>query len=318
MGGVNGRSCVVPAGVPIGPRDEYLCDGGDCGPEAGVLADRTIVGLEQEDTVAHYDTLDGEVVITPSNRVCIYAPRFAAMRRVVNPSESLQRKLVNVLQEDASLVQAEQPLPPLTAIGERPPVVKVGDNPATLLINRQQAGELLERVVIRELSDLIKPYANLQIVKLGLIDNAEKPWLAKAIVSALTWTGDQAPQVVIEGKAATVLIATKTPGVIYSSPKGLPSLRLVKLASTNQAQLGEEISFTLRIDNVGDEAATDVTIVDNLATRLQYVPESAEASCEAEFKTSRNAGGSLVLRWELADPIQPGEGCVMTFRVKVL
>ncbi|MEM1304910.1 MAG: hypothetical protein AAGG46_08430, partial [Planctomycetota bacterium] len=161
-------------------------------------------------------------------------------------------------------------------------------------------------------------YANLQIVKLGLMDNAEKPWLASAIVSALTWTGDQAAQVVIEQKAASVLISSVSPGVVYASPKGKPCLRLLKLASTGDAQLGDEVSFTLRVDNVGAEAVGNVTVVDNLATRLEYVPDSAEASCDAEFKTSRNTGGSLVLRWEITEPIEPGKGCIITFRVKVL
>ncbi|MEM1305610.1 MAG: hypothetical protein AAGG46_11975, partial [Planctomycetota bacterium] len=204
MGGANCRACVVPPGTPLGPRDEYLCDGGDCGLKVGLRQDLTVTGLEQEDTVAHYDTLDGATCITPSNRVCIYAPRFGAVRRVVNPSESNQRRLINVLEDDASLAQTNLPLPPVAAIVEQPPVTKIGERPPSLLINRQQAGELEARVVVRELSDLIKPYANLQIVKLGLMDNAEKPWLASAIVSALTWTGDQAAQVVIEQKAASV------------------------------------------------------------------------------------------------------------------
>src|SRR5690606_23596303 len=67
-----------------GPSDEYLCDGGDHGLPAAVLKDWSVAGLEQEDTVAHYDTVDGRTIITPSNKVCIYAPRFAAVRKVVD------------------------------------------------------------------------------------------------------------------------------------------------------------------------------------------------------------------------------------------
>ncbi|HEX6960289.1 MAG TPA: hypothetical protein VF175_00365, partial [Lacipirellula sp.] len=68
-----------------GPNDEYLCDGGDHGLPVGVRADWSIHGLEQEDTIAHYDTIDGRTIVTPSNKLCIYAPRFAAIRQVVNP-----------------------------------------------------------------------------------------------------------------------------------------------------------------------------------------------------------------------------------------
>src|SRR5207253_784416 len=81
--GANGYAAINPYAPFVGPSDEYLCDGGDYGTPAGVKADRSITGLEPEDAVSHYDTVDGRVLVTPSNRVCIYAPRFAAVRRVV-------------------------------------------------------------------------------------------------------------------------------------------------------------------------------------------------------------------------------------------
>ena len=46
-------------------------------------------GLELEDTVAIYDTLDGQTKIKPSNRVCLYSPRFAAVRHVASVIENL-------------------------------------------------------------------------------------------------------------------------------------------------------------------------------------------------------------------------------------
>jgi len=301
-----------------GPLDEYLCDGGDCGQEVGVRRDWTIEGLNQEDTVAHYDTVGGCVLVAPSNRVCIYAPRFAAVRRVVNASESLQRELINVLEDDMVLGVADARDEPATSLQQLPPVVGIGQDPASLLINRQQAGELEGRIVVREIKNLLKPYCNLQVIKLGIHDNAEKPWLAKATLSALTWTGDQAPQVTIEAKAASVLTGSLAPGVTYCTAGGKPCLRLIKLASTDHAQPGDEIGFTLRFDNVGSQEIGNVTIVDNLSTRLAYVPDSAEASVEADFSTSENEAGSLILRWEIKEPVKAGEGGVLQFRVKVL
>src|SRR5262249_26517802 len=58
------------------PRDEYLCDGGDLNHDVYVKKDWTVVGLDQQDTIAHYDTLDGQVQVAASNCVCVYAPRF--------------------------------------------------------------------------------------------------------------------------------------------------------------------------------------------------------------------------------------------------
>ncbi len=326
-GGCDDGACVgdCPSEAPCGcqdcavrgPQDEYLCDGGDCGLPVGVRDDWTIDGLEREDTVAHYDTVDGQVIITPSNRVCIYAPRFGAVRRVVNATESVNRELINVFEDDMALSLAERDQLAATSLQNLPPVTKIGELPPNLLINRQQAGELEARVVIRELRNLIKPYCDLQVVKLGLVDNAEKPWLAKATVAALTWTGDQATQVTIDTQAASVLVGNVAPGVTYATEGGKPCLRLIKLASSDHAHPGDEISFTLRFDNVGTQEIGNVTIVDNLTTRLAYVPDTAEASVKADFSTSDNGAGSLVLRWEITEPVQPGEGGVLQFRAKV-
>lgn len=300
-----------------GPRDEYLCDGGDYGERVDVNPDWSIDGLEQEDTIAHFDTLDGEVCVCPSNKVCIYAPRFGAVRRVVNVSQGVQREFINVYEEDLSLSVAGRKDLAATSLQQVPPAIGIGDNPPSLLINRMQPGELEARVVVRELKSMIKPYCNLQVIKLGIHDNAEKLWLAKAIVSALTWTGDQAAQVAIESKAASVLIGSVSPGVIYTGKEGKPCLRLIKCASCDNARPGEEIEFTLRFDNIGGQVIGNVTIVDNLTTRLEYVPDTAEASVEANFSTKKNDVGSLILRWEIDEPLKPGEGGILQFKVKV-
>ena len=72
-----------PPGIPgPWPGNEYLCDGGDQGAQVEVMRDRTILGLDREDTVAQYDTVDGRTEVEASNPVCLYAPRFAAVRQV--------------------------------------------------------------------------------------------------------------------------------------------------------------------------------------------------------------------------------------------
>ncbi|TWT33834.1 hypothetical protein KOR34_36680 [Posidoniimonas corsicana] len=303
-------------GIP-GPCDEYLCDGGDYYSPVGVRSNWKIDGLEQEDTVAHYDTLGGCVLVEPSNRVCIYAPRFGAVRRVVTLVEKQQRNFVGVVEEDASLALAAENEKATTTLQNLQPVARIGDLPPSLLKERQQAGEMEARVVVRELTNMIKPYCDFQVVRLGVMDNAEKPWLAKNALAAYTWTGDQEVQVVIEKKATSVLASSLQPGVVFNIPGGKPCLRLIKLASARDALPGEEIEFTLRFDNIGTEEIGNVTIVDNLATRLEYVPESAESSIDADFSTEENSGGSLILRWEIKEPLEPKQGGVLQFKVRV-
>lgn len=310
--------CVAPPPCGLrGPCDEYICDGGDYHLPVGVRKDWGINGLEQEDTVAHYDTLDGRVLVEPSNRVCIYAPRFGAVRRVVRLVEQNQRDFVNIMEDDMSLAQAEKRRLVSTTLQNLQPVADVGELPPSLLRERLQAGEMEARVVVRELQGMIKPYCNLQVVRLGLMDNAEKLWLAKNALSALTWTGDQAAQVTIEEKAASALIGAQQPGVVYNIPGGKPCLRLIKLASAGDALPGEEIEFSLRFDNIGSEAIGNVTIVDNLSSRLAYIPDTAEASVKADFSTHENGAGSLVLRWEIKEPLEAGDGGLLQFKVRV-
>ena len=67
------------------PRDEYLCDGGDLNHDVNVKRDWTVVGLDQQDTIAHFDTTDGQRLVAASNCVCVYSPRFAAIRQVSAP-----------------------------------------------------------------------------------------------------------------------------------------------------------------------------------------------------------------------------------------
>jgi uncharacterized repeat protein (TIGR01451 family) len=114
------------------------------------------------------------------------------------------------------------------------------------------------------------------------------------------------------------VVGTQQVGIIYQSDEpNHPRLRLLKLASCGNALPGEEIEFTLRFDNIGDQIMGNVTVVDNLSTRFEYIPESAKSSVDAQFLTQPNEGESLILRWEIKDPVKPGEGGVLRFRVKV-
>jgi uncharacterized repeat protein (TIGR01451 family) len=146
----------------------------------------------------------------------------------------------------------------------------------------------------------------------------ETPRLAAATKSAITWTGVQAPQVVINNKKAQEIDGLRQVGIIYQADEpDNPRLRLVKLASCGHALPGEEVEFTLRFDNIGDQVIGNVTIVDNLSTRLEYIAGSAVSSVDANFITEPNPAGSTILRWEIQDPVEPSEGGVLRFRTRV-
>ena len=305
-------------GPLVGPSDEYLCDGGDYGLPAGVRADWTVNGLEQEDTVAHYDTLDGRVVVTPTNRVCIYAPRFASVRRVQSVSAHERRQLIEVVDDELGLIVADESTPVATSLQHNAASTNLADRPPSLYRAREQAGgtENLEGII--EAYGGLAPYCDLSVVRTGQITGDEKPLVEEAVQSAITWTGDQAVQVAFENKQAVAAVKDKDAGVVYrvDEPHS-PRLRVIKLASTGHALPGEEVEFTLRFDNVGDQTIGNVTIVDNLATRLEYVADSTKGSIDVNFFADPNGAGSSVLRWEILEPLEPGEGGVLQFRARV-
>lgn len=302
----------------VGPRDEYLCDGGDDGLKVGIRKDWQVDGLEQEDTIAHYDTVDGRTVVTPSNQVCIYAPRFGVVRRMVDLHEYARSDSAGGFDSPLVLSKIDENERASTSLAQLEPTIhRVGD-PATLIKERQQLGEIERAMVVEEFDGSLAPYVDLKIVRTGTIDNGEKALLARASLAAITWAGDQAPQITIDERHAQASIRDAQPGIVYHlhDPKK-PHLRLIKLASTGTAKPGEEIEFTLRFDNIGSQVIGNVTIMDNLTTRLEYVEDSAKSSIKADFSTKPNSGGSVVLRWEITEPIEAGKGGILQFKCKV-
>jgi uncharacterized repeat protein (TIGR01451 family) len=303
---------------PYCPYDEYICDGGDNFPPVKVRQDWTVHGLEQEDTIVHFDTLDGRTEHAVSNKVCLYAPRFAAVRKVTGMEASEQADRV---------AMADKPVPAIT--GEDWTIVSDVNQPlqptADLGINGPQS--FLERQkgltaeTTRHLAQVhldLLPYENLDLIRRGVMQNHEKLRLAQVAANAVVWTGDQAVQVVIDGKLPLEAVRdTQLGETVMYDLAGKPRMRIIKIADKSEAQPGDIVSFTLRFDNVGDQKVGNVTILDNLTTRLEYVEGSQESSHAGAFSTELNEGESLVLRWEVDEPLRVGEGGIIRFKARV-
>lgn len=300
-----------------GPGDEYLCDGGDQAYSVGVTRDNRMVGLEQEDTVATYTGCEGKKIVAPSTRVCIYAPRFASVRRVVHPMGAQQRLFVDAVGDLFGPAEADRTQPASTSLQNVALKGQVLPLPAGLYRGRLKAGEAVRLRGAAQTIGLVGPYVNLQLMHLGILEMGEAPVIAKLNLAAVTWTGDQEVQVAISGQAASAIFSPVQPGLLFQTQNGCPRLRLVKCASTDAAKPGDEVEFTLRYDNVGDSPLSDLVIVDNLTTRLEYVEGSAKSTLDAEFSTTRNDAGSLILSWAIDGKLPAGKGGVLTFKCRV-
>jgi len=308
-----------PAGATCPwPPDEYLCDGGDHPPGIHVRQDFQIDGLQPEDTIVHFDTIDGQTGVVASNRVCIYAPRFASVRKVDVTHDDDQFEQVNKLNEPIALHQED--LAELAASSEQPEqaIGAVGARPTIALVEKQKGIDLTNEQGAAAVFDRLKPYEDFSLMHSGIVAENDLALLAQRVAAAIAWTGDQALEVELNDREAIAVEGNDRAEAIFAvDVPNHPRLQVCKIASADNAKPGETVDFTIRFDNVGDQKIGNVTIVDSLTTRLEFVPESAQASVKAKFITSHNEAGSLVLRWELTDPLPAGAGGVVRFQCKV-
>ena len=170
-----------------------------------------------------------------------------------------------------------------------------------------------------EIGGHAEPYARYNYLRTDVEKEADKPMLATRIDAAQVWTHDKGVQVILDGTPAVGLDNVQKSQMVWMrEDKRVPALKIVKMASHHAARPGDIIEFTLRFDNIGSDLIGNVTIVDNLTTRLEYVKDSQNCSIKADFLTQPNDGDSLVLRWEIIEPLEAGDGGVIRFKCRVL
>jgi uncharacterized repeat protein (TIGR01451 family) len=309
----------APPGIALPwPEDEYVRDGGDDGAPVMVAPDWNVYGLGLEDTIAHFDTTDGRTMIEASNKVTIYAPCFGAVRTVTRLAGNEQAQPVLGVDTPIRVVRHDESLMPVSSLQRVQADRQAGLKVTGVYETRQGDGALSRALIVTAFQDAFLPYENIAVLRTGQYANNEKARLAAAVQNAITWTADQAVQVVIDNKAAQAVAGDQRVQTTYTvDDLTYPKLRIIKVASTQTAACGEPVDFTLRFDNIGTQVLGNIVLLDNLTPRLEYVPDSAQSSLEANFSVEPNDGSSLVLRWEIDKPVQPGDGGVVRFRCVV-
>jgi uncharacterized repeat protein (TIGR01451 family) len=298
--------------------DEYLFDGGDRGYPVH-YDDLFMRGLESEDTVAEYVDEDGRRKVMPTNRVAVYSPRFAAVTSVSAPLEDVSQ---NMLSEAAHHV----------------PGMAMRSREATFAHHQRDRGEgLLTRsrasgvAVQRFATEVHNPVAfdghvhttvvmeDLNFMHTGQMSKADEARLAASIDSAGTWTRTLNPAITAKSDGAGELHSKfDVQEMVGREDRNKPGkLRIVKLADRKIAAPGEIVKFTIRFDNLGDRPVREVVISDNLTPRLEYVDDSATCDRDGRLIVVENGEGSVILRWELDEPLPGRTGGVATFQAKV-
>lgn len=94
-------------------------------------------------------------------------------------------------------------------------------------------------------------------------------------------------------------------------------LEVHKSCSTDTAKIGDVVTYTIKYANKSCQPIHDVAIVDNLIERLEYIPGSQKSSRESIFVTQQNEVGTLILRWEIKDPIAAKQMGEVSFQARV-
>jgi uncharacterized repeat protein (TIGR01451 family) len=309
-----------PAG-PGGRAHEYFVNGGDTGMPAYVEG-WTVHHFNPGGTIAHFDTLDGRVMVEPSNQVPIYAPRFGSIRKIEGLlHEGQVTALVEARNQQVSSQNRHALQTGFAGQEEGTRYARTQDQLRGIDGQRRGAGV--------ESSLALGSYDNFQVVdsdSMMLLQRtfgfggSARTQLERGALNAWAWKGSESLQIQINELAP--MTATGIDGAaVYFQVEDEQSrtsrLRLIKVANKESAQPGEIVEFTLRFDNLGNQLLGNVTILDDLTGRLEFLPGTAMASLQSGFLPQPNARGGLTLRFEISDPLAPGEFGVIQFQCRV-
>ena len=201
--------------------DEYLRDGGNAGPPVRVGPKGELLGLEMEDTVARYSTLDGRTLVEPSNKVNLYSPRFHAVRQVVDVEIDQQRNRATGVAEPVKPLVPRASEPVRLNTQNLQAVREIGTNPAVQLRSRQSQSTLFAELRPKAFDNFYRVYENLAVIRTGVYVGHEEAILAQGTQAAIAWTHKQAVQVYLDNQAAGATVVSQKPQetfTIGSSP----------------------------------------------------------------------------------------------------
>ena len=307
--------------APGGRANEYLASGSDSGMPVHVDG-WTVHNFGVGETVAHFDTLDGRVIVEPSNRIHIYAPRFGAIRKVEGLLHEGQVTALVAAKNQQTLGRNSNTTQ--TSFAEQE--ARTGQ---ARMQDQLRGIEGQRRSADMGSSNTLIEYGNVQVVDSSSmmllqrtfgLDGATRTQLDRGAMNAKAWQGNEGIKVQVNKLAPMAASSVDGAAVFFQvrdEQMRTSQLRLIKVASKQSAQPGEVVEFTLRFDNIGNQLIGNVTIIDDLTGRLELLPGTAVSSLAAGFAPQLNASGSLTMRFEVTDPLPPGGFGVIQFQCRV-
>ncbi|WP_337173752.1 DUF11 domain-containing protein [Paludisphaera sp.] len=320
----SGPACppLEPGARPTLPRDEYLCDGGDRGDKAAVGPAGSLAGIDPRDAVIRFDVgIDAhpDPKILPTNRVCIYAPRFAEIRVATGTVENVEVRGIRLNTLAQSPAQAEK----------TDDVRRLVQNQGAQLARDRRRAQLERGRVFPGVGAEVRAamgYDNSQALKVGELTQSaqvetrrQAPMIARERVKLTGIKTVEAPVVadLVQGTAEAVVSRPTLEMTGVETPPNRPGLAVVKRVDVSEAEPGDVVTYAIAYRNMGNTPIRSVAIVDSLLPRLEYVPGSAKGPAGAQFRVDENQAGSTELRWDLKEIIPPGAQGYVSFQAVV-
>ncbi len=316
-----GAKCALPCGPPCTPaprptrptlpRDEYLCDGGDRGVPAAAGTNGHVGGIDPRDTVVGFDIgVKGrtQARVLPTNVVCIYAPRFAEVRVSNGPNQNVD---IQQIQTNKYLTKESQ-----TSVLARSKRLVQNQSPE-LARERRRASGLKGRLQADEKSNnrgpsafagQVMPITNLQQQTPELTRMRQKAGLIKEKVRLDGIKTVEGPIISghVDGLSQAVRVWGPHQMTGVEVPPDRPGLAVIKRVSVSEAEPGDTVSYVIIYRNMGNTPINNVSIVDSLLPRLEYVKGTSRGPEGTGFETAINSVGSTELRWQLPGVLAPG------------
>ena len=312
--------CEPPPPPVVGPY--LVCDGGDHQRPAIAIGPDRLGHLTAGDTVARYHAADEMpesdcVRLVTSNCACVFAPRFGAVREVTRPLEENQPTGPRGYAADTAVELEERREPVcgqvqtvgLEAARKALPGIAVQDRLGPLTLDQGDTPHEDDGVV-GPVEDVVEQTPELERLR-------QRPLVKVGFDVPIAWTCIKAANVLLGEQSARVVAVDRGTATLRFEEPGRAELTLCKRAGTDTARTGEELDFTIVMLNSGDRPLAGIVLADALPTRLDYVPQSAAASVEADFATETGDDGSTVLTWRLKETLRPGESGFVRFRTVV-
>jgi uncharacterized repeat protein (TIGR01451 family) len=318
----------------LGPRpldEECLHDGGDRWTRAALGPGGRLVGLDPEDTVAEFTDCKGRRGITCSTRVCLCVPRYLVLR---NELPSLQHEVVLGPFDTRAVkkgILLEEQTPPLLASQTKQLEGFRGQVRPSINVALKSPGLLVGLKVLEAHDVVLGPVELLGTVEARRLTEIQKTILFQQMKFALEMSGPVKLSETVGVKGPAVVGRTEGPELVVATvetrdftvccheapcPPDKPLL-LIKCADRHSAQVGEEVTFTLKYSNHGGRPISDIAVSDSLSGRLEYVPDSAESDRNAVLTIQENEAGSVILRWEISGKLLPGQSGRLKFKARV-